>query len=260
MFPLKDDIPSQRQPLINYTLIGVCAFVFLYQLITEAQGLDLIGYYGMIPSRVLGFAPAEKPLIIPLEDNSMNHLIIPPAVIPPVWTLLTSMFLHGGLLHFLGNMWYLYIFGDNVEDRYGHLGYLWLYLVSGICASLFQIVSDPTSHIPTIGASGAIAGVMGAYFALFKHAQVATLIPAFPIWLHVNLPASSFLAIWFVLQLLGAVTSIPGRGGVAFWAHAGGFVVGWVLTYIFRFQRYDAHPEWTRQVTPDIYDDPEPLW
>jgi membrane associated rhomboid family serine protease len=151
-----------------------------------------------------------------------------PPVIPPVMTLLTCIFLHGGWMHFLGNMWFLHIFGDNVEDRFGHLGYALFYLGCGVAASLVHFLSEPSSGVPTIGASGAIAGVMGAYFVWYWGAKVQAMVPIGPFLQMVVLPAPLFLGVWFGLQALqGAVSSVQGEaGGVAWWAHIGGFVVG----------------------------------
>ena len=150
------------------------------------------------------------------------------SAVPPFLTPLTCIFLHGGWMHFLGNMWFLYIFGDNVEDRFGRWGYLLFYLASGVAASLSHLVTDPQSTVPTIGASGAIAGVMGAYLVSYPHARVLTLIPIFYIIRVEVLPAPIFLGIWFVIQLfqgVAAVTSVQ-TTGVAWWAHIGGFAVG----------------------------------
>jgi membrane associated rhomboid family serine protease len=162
--------------------------------------------------------------------------IVPAAFAWP--TLFSSMFLHGGWLHFLGNMLYLWIFGDNVEDRFGHLRYLIFYLLSGAAAGLGHLYVSPESRLPTIGASGAIAGVMGAYFVMFPHSRVLTLIPLFIIWELIEVPAILFLGVWFIMQLLSGVGSIASTsadaGGIAFWAHIAGFASGIVGVALFR--------------------------
>src|SRR5262249_34301990 len=150
----------------------------------------------------------------------------PEPAISPWWTLLTCMFLHGGWLHIIGNMWFLYIFGDNVEDRLGHFGYALFYLGSGVFASLTHLLTNASSTVPTLGASGAIAGVMGAYMVLYPHARVLTLIPIFYFIQILLLPAPLFLGIWFLIQAFQgtfAITSAKEGAGVAWWAHIGGF-------------------------------------
>ncbi len=156
-----------------------------------------------------------------------------PSAVPPWLTLLTCIFLHGGWMHFIGNMWFLFIFGDNVEDRLGHVGFLVFYLAAGIAASAAHLATNPASPIPTIGASGAIAGVMGAYFYLYPHARVLTLVPIFVILQMVVLPASVFLAIWFAIQFFQGIFSVGATQatGVAWWAHIGGFAVGLAVAF-----------------------------
>jgi len=161
-------------------------------------------------------------------------------------TLVTSVFLHGGWLHFIGNMWYLWIFGDNVEDRMGHLRYLAFYLICGIVAGLGHVVIGPDSYLPTIGASGAIAGVMGAYFVLYPRSRILTLIPIIVFIQIIEIPAVFFLAFWFIMQLFSGVGSLAGpnqAGGVAFWAHIAGFVAGLALVRPFR-RAERLRPEW----------------
>ena len=156
------------------------------------------------------------------------------------WTVLTSMFLHGDWLHFVGNMWMLYLFGDNVEDRIGSVRYLVFYLVCGLAAEAAHIATDPTSPVPTLGASGAIAGVMGAYFLMFPTARVITLVPVFIIPFLFEIPAVFFLGLWFLTQLWSGTLSLVGPtayGGIAWWAHIGGFVAGVALVYLFRQPR-----------------------
>ncbi|TVS15883.1 MAG: rhomboid family intramembrane serine protease [Planctomycetaceae bacterium] len=240
MIPLYDSIPSRTTPLVNYAMIGVCSLVFFAQLADESEGTaPLVERLGMIPARVLNpEEPIQRLERIAVVNrfgqivevvNRPRQLASPP--FNPWWTLLTCTFLHGGWMHFLSNMWFLFIFGDNVEDRLGHVGYLLFYLFSGVAASAAHLASDPSSQIPTIGASGAIASVMGAYLLLYPRATVVSLIPIVFILQVVVLPAPVFLGVWFVLQFfqgLGAVGSLQ-TSGVAWWAHIGGFVFGFLI-------------------------------
>ena len=216
MIPIRDDAPKSTTPFINYFLIVLNLVVFLFEVIQPPdQRAEFIKAFAFVPYRVDlwlgGVAPA-------------GYALIP---------LFTSMFLHASWLHVLSNMWFLRIFGDNVEDRLGHFGYLLFYLVTGLAASLTNFVFSIHSRIPSVGASGAIAGVMGAYFFLYPRARVLTWFGFFVFWL----PAWLVLGYWFVLQFLsGAASTItytaqPG-GGVAFWAHVGGFVAGLLLIKI----------------------------
>jgi membrane associated rhomboid family serine protease len=208
MLPLRDNIPARRLPLVNVALIGANALVFLYQISLKPYALNqFVIHYGMVPARL--------------------ELLHPQSWFP----LLTAVFLHGGWLHFLSNMWILFIFGDNVEDRMGHVRYLSFYLLGGVVASLMQVVAFPSSRIPSIGASGAIAAVLGAYLLYFPRARVLTLIPIFIYPWIIEVSAFVYLGIWFFLQLFSGISalSIPvgaSMGGVAWWAHVGGFVFG----------------------------------
>jgi membrane associated rhomboid family serine protease len=212
VIPLRDVIPSRTTPYITVTIILINALAWFYEIsMPERQLTRFLYVYGVVPAI---FSPA---------------------------TLITSMFLHGSWMHVIGNMWYLWIFGDNVEDRVGHGRFIIFYLLCGIAAALGQVAMDPNSTLPTIGASGAIAGVMGAYFVLYPHSRVLTLIPWIFIQI-VELPAIFLLGIWFLMQLLSAGTiavtaSSHGGGGVAFAAHVVGFVVG--VGGIFVFRRRD---------------------
>lgn len=212
MFPLRDDIPSRLTPWVNYALIAANAAVFLRELSLGRQLKGFIYQFGMVP------AAWSAPL---LGDANFTEKALP---------LLTSMFIHGGLMHVLSNMWMLYIFGDNVEDRLGHFRFLLFYLVSGLGAGLIHLFTNWGSTIPTIGASGAIAGVMGGYVVLFPHARVLTLVPLGYFLQTVNIPAAFFLGIWFLSQLYSGVMTLGAQfGGIAWWAHIGGFGVGVVL-------------------------------
>ena len=239
MIPLRDNIPSRRTPIVNYLVIGTCAVVFFLQL-SEGESGTLVEQYGMIPARVQG---APEPIMIPdgrVVETPRGYVVerfekpAAPSPVAPLLTLLTCIFLHGGWMHFLGNMWFLYIFGDNVEDRFGHIGYLLFYLACGVAASVAHLLAASGSPIPTIGASGAIAGIMGAYFFLYPHSKVLTLIPIFIFLQFVTLPAPLFLGIWFLIQLFQGSFSVAGdpAQGVAWWAHIGGFVVGAAAAWI----------------------------
>ena len=213
MIPLRDDIRSEKRPFVTWGLMAACVGVFIYQTLSEYQdpkaGELIVNAYGMIPRDIV----------------SGRHL----------WTLITSMFLHGGFFHIIGNMLYLWIFGDNVEDAFGHLWFFIVYLFTGVVGSLLQIMLMPTSTIATIGASGAISGVMGAYFVLFPRARVLTLIPIFFFIRLIYLPAPLLLGFWILLQILYGCSSVPGTGGgVAYFAHIGGFVSGLILGLLVR--------------------------
>jgi membrane associated rhomboid family serine protease len=217
MLPLKDNVPSRSTPIITWALIGVTAGVHLYQQ-TLSAGAEraLVRAYGMTPAS-LGLIPSLAWL-----------------------TLVTSVFLHGGWFHFLSNMWTLFIFGDNVEDRMGRGRYLVFYVLSGVIANVMQALVDPGSRIPAIGASGAIAGVLGAYFLLFPRARVVSLIPlVFYFWM-AEIPAVIFLGFWFITQLVSGLSSLgmpEGMGGIAWWAHIGGFVFGLLTVRLFAIRQ-----------------------
>jgi membrane associated rhomboid family serine protease len=244
MFPIRDDIPTKSLPVVNYALIAACVLVFFAQSNAPEGEEAMVFEYGMVPARVTGALPPDGPVTIAVgPPGHQQQIEAPPPAIAPILTLFTCMFLHGGFMHILGNMWFLYIFGDNVEDRYGHVGYALMYLGSGLAAGVLHIVSEPSSQIPTVGASGAIAGVMGAYFLLYRHARVITLIPLGVFTQLVAVPAPFFLGLWFLMQLVSAAASQTGVSGVAFWAHVGGFVAGLAVTWLLGFEREDVHPE-----------------
>ncbi|HEY8553744.1 MAG TPA: rhomboid family intramembrane serine protease [Burkholderiales bacterium] len=222
MIPLRDDIPSSRVPVVNFTLLGACLLVFLWQLSLGPEGFERAVFsLGVIPATLLGDAelPAELRLI------------------PPEATIFTSMFMHGGLLHLAGNLLYLWIFGDNVEDAMGHGRFLVFYFACGIVAALAQALPDPDSTIPMIGASGAISGVLGAYLLLYPRARVLVLIPLGFFSQIVHLPAIFVLGLWFLLQLVSSLFAEAGQGGVAFGAHIGGFIAGMALVPFFKRAR-----------------------
>lgn len=258
MFPIRDDIPTQSVPVVNYAIIIACTLVFLVEAAAPDGGERTVFQFGMTPARVTGLPPTALPAPPPGHPEAgfppFDELPAPP--IAPWLTLFTCMFLHGGLMHIVGNMWFLYIFGDNVEDRYGHVGYALMYLGSGLAAGALHIISAPASPIPTVGASGAIAGVMGAYLIMFRHARVMTLIPLGIFTQLVAVPAPFFLVVWFVFQLISAAGSA--EGGVAWWAHVGGFAFGVALTWLLglagrvprSYVRVVPTPAWQRRRMP----------
>ncbi len=219
MIPLKDDNPSQITPIVAYALIGICVLVFLWQVtLGPVRGQAAIYSLGVIPAVLLG--DAELP----------RHL----AIVGPWTTVFTSMFMHGGWMHLIGNMLYLWIFGDNVEDGMGHVRFIIFYLLCGMAAVFAQALPDPASQVPMIGASGAISGVLGAYLLLFPHARVLVAIPLGFVMHTTRLPAMWVLLLWFGLQLLSNLMQSGAGGGVAFRAHIGGFLAGMVLIPLFK--------------------------
>ena len=216
MLPIRDTISSKNYPIVNNTIIGINVVLFLFEM-SQGAHLDRFVYiYGLVPARY------SVPQIASYFTIGQQLL-----------SWLSFMFLHGGFWHLLGNMWSLYIFGDNVEDRLGPFRYLVFYLLCGITSGLSHFLFNLHSNIPTIGASGAIAGVMGAYLILHPNSKILTLIPIIFIPWFVEVPAFFFLGLWFVLQFLNAAGSHGNIGGIAWWAHIGGFVFGIVLLKIF---------------------------
>ncbi len=220
MFPIRDHNPSERTPYVTYTLIAVNIAIFAVMAVTLQSDRDLAYAYwdwGLVPYQVT-------------RGEGLVGFI-------------TSMFLHGGFMHLAGNMLFLFIFGDNLEDELGHVGFILFYLASGIGAALLQIAPDPTSQVPMIGASGAIAGVMGGYLLLFPRARVDVLFIFIIFFKIFPVPAWVMLAIWFGFQVFNGAASTGAEGGVAYWAHAGGFIVGflWVL------------PKWLREGGPAFW-------
>jgi membrane associated rhomboid family serine protease len=225
MIPIRDDQPRFSTPYVNYFIIGLNAVVFLFELSVGTRGHralnSLVYEFGVVPEHfALALAGSRR---YDLAGQSI--------------TILTSMFLHGGWLHIIGNMWFLWIFGDNIEDHVGHFSYLVFYLVSGFAAAVTHILLNINSNVPTVGASGAIAGVMGAFMVLYPKARVLTLVPLIVFFTFWWLPAWVFLGYWFLLQFLsGTATEIAvttsQAGGVALLGHGGGFVAGIVLIKI----------------------------
>lgn len=216
MIPLRDQIPTQRTPVINYILIAVNILVFVVQWLSGPYQESLVYQFALIPAQF-----TAGPSLGDIAD------------------IFTGMFMHAGLAHLGGNMLYLWIFGDNVEDSMGAGKYLLFYLTGGVIASLAHIFTNPGSQIPAVGASGAIAAVLGAYLMLYPQSRVATLIPLGFFMRITLLPAVIVLGLWFVLQLFSGLLSLggPDVGGVAFWAHIGGFVAGFVLARLFASRR-----------------------
>jgi len=209
MIPLRDNVPSKRVPIINYALIAINIAVYLIEL---AQGKNLAHFiyrYGLVPARY------SVPEITAYFTT--GH---------PLFSFISFMFLHGSFLHILGNMWFLYIFGDNVEDHLGSFRYLVFYLVCGVVSGCSHLLFNISSSAPVIGASGSIAGVMGAYFLLYPRAKILSLIPVFFIPFFFEIPAVIFLGFWFVLQFFNAALSSGSGSVIAWWAHIGGFLFG----------------------------------
>ena len=222
MIPLHDDNPTRIRPLVTVALIVLCVLAFLWQIsLGEVDQRRLVAGLGLIPVVLLG--QAELPPLLEL--------------VPAELTVVTSMFLHGGWMHLIGNMLYLWIFGNNIEDAMGHWRFVLFYLLCGAAAALAQVLQDPASATPMIGASGAIAGVLGAYLLLYPRARVLVLVFLGFFVTTLRLPALLVLGFWFVLQFFNAVVAGEAGGGVAWWAHIGGFVAGLGLILLFRDRR-----------------------
>jgi len=222
MIPLRDTTKSPGFPYVNIILIVVNVLIFLYGYSIGEYVNVFIFRYGLIPANVFSASP----------DTDLTDRIYP---------FVTSMFLHGGWLHLIGNMLFLYIFGDNVEGRMGHFRYLVFYIVCGLAAALFQFVTNIHSIIPMVGASGAISGVLGAYMTFYPRSKILTLVPIFFFVQFIHIPAAVFIFVWFLIQFLSGLgtLNVPKEtGGVAFWAHIGGFVAGLILARFFDRRPY----------------------
>lgn len=212
MIPIRDTIPSRNYPIVNNAIIFINIVVFLIE-IMFIQDMDRFIYiYGLVPARY-----------------TIPSIAVHFTFFDQLFSFLSFMFLHGGFWHLLGNMWFLYIFGDNVEDSLGHVKYVVFYLLCGLLSGLTHFIVNWNSPIPTIGASGAVAGVMGAYLILYPRSRVLTLIPIFIIPYFIEIPAAFFLAVWFLFQFLSAMLSDAHAAGIAWWAHIGGFIFGIIL-------------------------------
>ena len=216
MIPIRDTIRTETYPIVNSLIIAVNVLVFFVELSQRQELNKFIYAYGLVPARY------SIPQISAYFTTGQQAI-----------AFLTFMFLHGGFLHLLGNMWFLYIFGDNVEDRLGHLRYLVFYLVCGLASGISHLALNWHSEIPTIGASGAIAGVMGAYFILYPKAKVLSLVPIFFFFQFLEVPAFLFLGVWFLFQFLSAAGTSAQMGGIAWWAHIGGFIFGIIFLKLF---------------------------
>ncbi|MCC6141424.1 MAG: rhomboid family intramembrane serine protease [Nitrospira sp.] len=219
MLPLRDDNPTERPPIVTIAIIAACVLVFAYQFtLPDKPGQAFAFQYGAIPAAIFGHATLPTDI----------------AATPAALTLLTSMFLHGGWMHLLGNMLYLWIFGNNIEDAMGHFKFAVFYTLCGILAALSHALTDPSSQIPMVGASGAISAILGAYLLLYPRARVLVLIPP-PFFGTVSVPAIMVLGFWFLGQLYSGGLSLGSHGGgIAFFAHIGGFIAGMALVGIFK--------------------------
>lgn len=231
MFPIRDDNPTLRTPIVTYGLIAanIAVWVLVQGMGSEPRLIQSVCELGMIPGELFQTLPAGT--VIPAGEGTSCVL----GATHTWWTVLTSMFLHGGWLHLIGNMWFLHIFGNNVEDSMGRFRYLLFYLLCGIAAALAQAFMSPNSGVPMVGASGAIGGVMGAYIVLYPRVQIHMLIFLLVFVTRIVVPAYWMLGYWFLMQLLSGYGSIGAdRAGTAFWAHVGGFAAGALLILVFR--------------------------
>ena len=219
MIPIRDHITTRRVPFVTYAIVGACVLVFLWQLTLDpAHAQRAVFALGAIPAVIFGHARLPAEIVM----------------VPELATVFTSMFLHGGWMHLIGNMLYMWIFANNVEDSMGHVRFIVFYLVCGIAAVLAQALPDTQSQVPMIGASGAISGVLGAYLLLYPHARVLVMIPFGLVIRALYLPAAAVLGFYFVLQLIMTAMTPTSGGGVAFAAHLGGFVAGAALIPLFK--------------------------
>jgi len=216
MIPIRDAIRSKTFPVVNVLIIVLNILAFLWQLSQGPHLMEALFLYGIVPIR---YSDPE----LSVQFSTFQQWL----------PFLTSIFLHGGLLHILGNMWFLYIFGDNIEDRIGHIRYFIFYIFCGVAAGLIHLMTNWSSKIPTIGASGSISGVMGAYLLLYPRSRILTLIPIFFFFQFVEIPAFIFLGYWLLIQLFSASLTPNSIGGIAWWAHIGGFMVGLIFIKIF---------------------------
>ena len=250
MFPIRDDNPQLLTPVATFVIVALnaVAWIFVQGLGSEPALMGSVCRFGLIPGELLQLAPAGTRLpigegsVCVLSDSGTWH------------TAITSMFMHGGWMHILGNMWFLWIFGGNVEDAMGSTRFVIFYVLCGLAAAAFQVAADPASTIPMVGASGAIGGVMGAYILLYPRVHVHMLIILVIYVTTIAVPAYLMLGYWFLVQVLSGVANYgAGGGGVAFWAHVGGFVAGGSLIFLFRNKALlDRHPYhgWKQKHSP----------
>ena len=230
MFPYHDENKTLRTPFVTWALIAanVGAWLAVQGAGTSPSLPASVCRFGLIAGELTGAVPPGTPVELGEGLRCVTGSTFPSL------NVITSMFMHGGWLHLLGNMWFLFLFGNNIEDSMGHLRFLVFYLLSGAAAALAQVMLDPASVLPMVGASGAISGVMGGYLVLYPRVRVFTFVPVGFFMMSMALPAWTMLIYWLVLQLLGGVTAVGAKGGgVAFWAHIGGFVAGLVLVKLF---------------------------
>ncbi|MBI5847551.1 MAG: rhomboid family intramembrane serine protease [Nitrospirae bacterium] len=222
MFPYKDDNPTNTFPFVTIGIIGLNILVFLLQLLSGADGKHIVYAYGAIPHN-----------IVSLESTQPIH---------PLLTIFTSMFMHGGVFHIFGNMLYLWIFGNNIEDRLGHFRFVLFYLFCGIAAALSYALTAASSEVPMIGASGAVSGVLGAYILLFPMARVHTIIFLGFFIQSVQIPALIVIGFWAIIQLINGLIAqgMPGQGGIAWLAHAGGFLAGLITIKLWQPRRFNT--------------------
>ena len=222
MIPISDDNPARLTPLVTWLIIVLCVAAYVWE---RSLGRDMDAAIA-----VLGFVPAELGRSVTASSGFVS--------LPPGATIFSSMFLHGGILHLAGNMLYLWIFGNNVEDAMGHLRFIVFYLVCGVAAALALTLIDPASRVPMIGASGAISGVLAGYVLLFPRARVTVIVPLGIIFYPFALSAFWVVSFWFVMQIASAAFSNPHEPGIAWWAHVGGFAAGLLLTPLFKSRRF----------------------
>lgn len=221
MFPIHDENPIRIIPFVTYTFMAVCIGAFLWQITQSPQDQNIIVYaLGAIPAVLFGGMEIDPEL----------------AWVPSSVTVFSSMFLHGGWMHLIGNMLYLWVFGNNIEAAMGHVRFVIFYALCGIAAVLAQALPDTSSQIPMIGASGAISGVLGAYMLLFPMARVTVVIPIVILFYRIKIPALLVLGVWFLMQLYSSLTTSSEGGGVAFGAHIGGFIAGMILIPLFKYR------------------------
>ncbi len=228
MIPLRDENPSHTTPIVTRALIALNVAVFVYEILLGSQLRMFMSEYALIPARVA----------LGIEGRT--------ALLPALATFGTSMFMHGGWLHLIGNLWYLWIFGDNVEDRFGHAPFLLFYLGAGLASGTLHTILQMDSVVPTVGASGAIAGVLGAYMVMFPRARIITLVPIVFFVQVIPIAAMFYLGFWFILQLMSGALSLAygAAGGVAWWGHIGGFAFGLLIGVLGR-ARGPRRPAWT---------------
>lgn len=216
MIPLRDSVRSSTFPIVNVSIILLNVLIYIWEVSMTPSDLNLVFHE-------LGVIPAEV----------MHTVYLGAPLTPVLVTFVTATFLHGGWVHVIGNMLFLWVFGDNIEDRLGHFKYLLFYLLAGLAGGLFHVLSDPTSTIPVVGASGAVAGVLGAYIVAYPHSRVLALVPIFIFFTLMEVRAVIFIALWFLIQLFNGVAALGGvTNPVAWWAHIGGFLIGMLLIKI----------------------------